>query len=433
MNCKTFVGRNFFLLFLLLFAVSCQRPIYDEAEDTEPTERSLKVSARSSGETSINYPAYIYAFGEDGSCVATQKMTREDPIELQLSPGKYTVVAIADLGEEYVIPAEPSLDDVITMRENNQSSRALMMGASPVTISSSKSSTISITLYYAVSLINVMLEDIPDNIEKVKLKISPLYASLSFDGEYSDKGQSTEVECKRDSKGTWSADPFYIFPGSGSKTTFSITLDDGEQEKTFGYTFNGKPEANVPFNIGGSYSGNVTVEGDLISGEWKDPVDVKFDFGNSEQTEGEDENTPTDPELSGLPEVGSIWKDGIVANVENAGSGKANILLMSLDEWSSKTGKAQSIIDEREAEGWYLPSSDEAHILHDVFGGDALSSVNKTLQGKGYSPLTTEQRYLYDNDDAFWAFGFKSTSQFLVAGTSVKYNIRFVRTEQYVE
>ena len=67
-----------------------------------------------------------------------------------------------------------------------------------------------------------------------------------------------------------------------SQTVFSITLEDNSQTKTFGYTFKGKPEANVPLNIGGSYSGDVTVGGSLISGEWKAPVDIKFNFGGAD-------------------------------------------------------------------------------------------------------------------------------------------------------
>ena len=67
------------LLFLLLLsAVSCQRPMYDEEDDEDgvsQTNLPLKISARSSGESQINYPAYIYAFAEDGSCSASLKMT----------------------------------------------------------------------------------------------------------------------------------------------------------------------------------------------------------------------------------------------------------------------------------------------------------------------------------------------------------------------
>ena len=114
------------LLFLLLLsAVSCQRPMYDEEDDEDgvsQTNLPLKISARSSGESQINYPAYIYAFAEDGSCSASLKMTDNAQIEMKLPPARYTIVAIAGLGEEYIVPKDPSLDDVIVMKENNRSS-----------------------------------------------------------------------------------------------------------------------------------------------------------------------------------------------------------------------------------------------------------------------------------------------------------------------
>ena len=81
------------LLFLLLLsAVSCQRPMYDEEDDEDgvsQTNLPLKISARSSGESQINYPAYIYAFAEDGSCSASLKMTDNAQNEVTSCPIYY--------------------------------------------------------------------------------------------------------------------------------------------------------------------------------------------------------------------------------------------------------------------------------------------------------------------------------------------------------
>lgn len=425
------------LLFLLLLsAVSCQRPMYDEEDEEDgvsQTNLPLKISARSSGESQINYPAYIYAFAENGSCSASLKMTDNGPIEMKLPPARYTIVAIAGLGEEYTVPESPCLDDVIVMKENNRSSRALMLGTSTVTITNKKNISVSVTLYYAVSLVNVSLADIPSNVKKVSLQISPLYSSLSFTREYSGKDKSTEIACELESDGTWSAPPFYIFPGSGSQTVFSITLEDDSQTKTFGYTFNGKPEANVPLNIGGSYSGDVTVGGSLISGEWKDPVDVKFDFGGAGEDNSGDENPPASPDLSGLPEIGNIWNGGIVAGIENASSTGADVLLMSLDEWGGLASDVRNIIKEEEANGWYLPSEEEAKVLHDTFCGVSLDELNETIEGlqNGDPLLDIEKRYVYDFNGVIYAFGFKTSSKFLQAGSTVKYKIRLVRSVHY--
>lgn len=153
---------------------------------------------------------------------------------------------------------------------------------------------------------------------------------------------------------------FLYFSGERLSDRFSITLEDNSQTKTFGYTFKGKPEANVPLNIGGSYSGDVTVGGSLISGEWKAPIDIKFNFGGADEGNGGSEPPSINPDLSGLPEIGGIWNGGIVAGIENASSTGADILLMSLDEWSGFASDVRNIIQEEEADGWHLPTEEEA-------------------------------------------------------------------------
>lgn len=418
-----------FLLFLfVLSAVSCQR-VNDEKEEILQEHLPLKVSARSSGESRINYPAHVYAFAKDGSCVATQTMTDDAQIEMQLPPAQYTIVAIAGMGEEYVIPENPSLDDVITMKANNRSSRALMMGTSDVTVSDKKNMSASVTLYYAVSLVNITLEKIPANVKKVSLQISPLYSSLSFTREYSGKDTKTEVSCVKGTDGTWTVPPFYVFPGSASRTIFSVTLEDEEQAKTFGYTFEGRPEANVPLNITGSYSGEIIVEGSLVSEDWKTSVNVDFDFGGTGNGDSDPSIDP-DPDLSGLPETGSIWNGGIVSGIKNANAAGADVLLMSLKEWSGKTSKVSELIKEEEEAGWYLPDEEEAQMLHSAFSGASLDELNETIEGlhDGSPLIDIEKRYIYDKDGTLYAFGFKTTSKFLQAGTSVTYKIRLVRT-----
>lgn len=423
---------RFFLFLLVLSAVSCQH-IDGGEEEISQAQLPLKVSARSSGESRISYPAHVYAFAEDGSCAATQTMTDDAQIEMQLPPARYTIVAIAGMGEEYVIPENPSLDDVITMKANNRSSRALMMGTSDVTVSDKKSMSASVTLYYAVSLVNITLEKIPADVKKVSLQMSPLYSSLSFTREYSGKDTKTEVSCVKGADGTWTVPSFYVFPGSASRTVFSVTLEDEEQAKTFGYTFEGRPEANVPLNITGSYSGEIIVEGSLVPEDWKASVNVDFDFGKNDEGTGDGGSDPSidpDPDLSGLPGTGSIWNGGIVSGIKNANAAGADVLLMSLREWSGKTSKVSELIREEEEAGWHLPDEEEAQILHSAFSGASLDELNETIEGlhDGSPLIDIEKRYIYDKDGTLYAFGFKTTSKFLQAGTSVTYKIRLART-----
>lgn len=226
---------------------------------------------------------------------------------------------------------------------------------------------------------------------------------------------------------------FLYFSGERLSDRFSITLEDNSQTKTFGYTFKGKLEANVPLNIGGSYSGDVTVGGSLISGEWKAPVDIKFNFGGADEGNGGSEPPSINPDLSGLPEIGGIWNGGIVAGIENASSTGADILLMSLDEWSGFTSDVRNIIQEEEADGWHLPTEEEAKILHKTFSGSSLDELNETIEGlrNGDPLLDIEKRYVYDHNGSIYAFGFKTSSKFLQAGSTVKYKIRLVCSAHY--
>ncbi len=171
----------------------------------------------------------------------------------------------------------------------------------------------------------------------------------------------------------------------------------------------------------------------MISGEWKDPVDVKFDFGGVGEDNSGDENPPANPDLSGLPEIGNIWNGGIVAGIENASSTGADVLLMSLDEWGGLASDVRNIIKEEEANGWYLPSEEEAKVLHDTFCGVSLDELNETIEGlqNGDPLLDIEKRYVYDCNGVIYAFGFKTSSKFLQAGSTVKYKIRLVRSVHY--
>ena len=66
-------GQFRFILFLSLFltlSFSCQRVMDDGEEDDVSSSdgTALKIMARSGGNTSIEYPVYLYAFNEKGLC-----------------------------------------------------------------------------------------------------------------------------------------------------------------------------------------------------------------------------------------------------------------------------------------------------------------------------------------------------------------------------
>ena len=168
------------------------------------------------------------------------KMTDNAQIEMKLPPCRYTIVAIAGLGEEYIVPKDPSLDDVIVMKENNRSSRALMMGTSTVTIANKKNISVSVTLYYAVSLVNISLEDIPANVKRWVCRFRLYVFPVVLQGVFRQKTRVRKLFVSLSRVEFGVQKPFIFFRGAALRPFFSITLEDNSQTKTFGYTFKGK-------------------------------------------------------------------------------------------------------------------------------------------------------------------------------------------------
>ena len=73
----------------------------------------------------------------------------------------------------------------------------------------------------------------------------------------------------------------------------------------------------------------------------EDAIDVEFKFETDEDSSNDEDG---DEDISGVPEVGSIWNDCIVAasNKSSDGSG-TDLLLMSLEEWESQIATARSV------------------------------------------------------------------------------------------
>lgn len=228
----------------------------------------------------------------------------------------------------------------------------------------------------------------------------------------------------------------YAFPGIEDKTAISITLKKKDQtEETYAYTYDGKPEANKPFNINGNYIGKVTIGGNIISNNWEDATDVDFDFGaaaedgdSGEDSAGgneEEGSTDTDTQPDGTLKAGDIWNNGIVVST-TYGSNK-QVLLMSLNEGKCLAEELYDYMDEYVPDGWKLPNETEAYLMNQTFQGDALEALNEKLESKGYPIIKTDKyRYFYDSGGDIYAFGFKPTSKFQPAGESTQYYIRTV-------
>lgn len=403
--------------FLCLLVSSCQK-ISEETLGQEP--QILKVKARSAENTQIKYPLYLYAFDKEGTCSASQTVQQAgDTIGLKLTSGEYRIVAIAGVKGGYVLPQKVHALEEIVLQSTQGATTPMMMGKADVKVDN-KPISLNITLSYAVSSISIALNGIPNDVSGVQFTLSPMYGSVTMNGEYGQEAKKIEIPCQMATDSIWRANTIYTFPGSGNETVFSILLTskDGKQA-TYAYTYKGKPEANHPFNISGNYSGGVMVGSDFIIDGWDTSIDVEFDFGTS-PTQGNtsDNNSNTDETI----EVGSIWNNGIVVETNEEG-----VLLMSLEEWGCYAGDLAEFLEEYSTNGWLLPNETQARTLNATFQNEALDTLNELLEAEAYTPINIDKRYLYDQDGEVYAFGFKSSSKFQEAGTQTKYRVRLVK------
>ena len=427
------VKRNLviFCLITICFAFSCQQMPEDDNWLAEVEGKSLKVKVRSASDAEIVYPVFLYAFSEDGKFVGMQTVEDADEnISLTLSKGEFQVVAVSGTSSSYQLPANPNLDDVITLSGSQGADTPLMVGRANVEIGESANVTAQITLKYVVASLNIKLKDVPSDVTGVQLALSPLHSTLSMAGVYGGESQKVKMDCSKTSEGVWSAKTTYIFPGNGTETYFSIYLkkDDGT-EATFGYTYRGVPEANHLFNVTGTYSGGVIIGGNFDVTDWEGTIDVEFNFGSDLLPDDED----AEVDLSGVPQVGTIWNGMIVADIGESDDTGVDLLLMSLDEWEEPVSNIDKILSDYSVNGisgWRLPTHNEASVLRARFSGSGLSELNEQIAeyGEDLEVLDGEERYLCTKADVYYSFKFVGGSSTTKAGEKRSYYIRLVKT-----
>ena len=411
---------------ICLHLFSCQ--VMEEVNESLPEEgTSLKIKARSSEASPVPYPLSLYAFDGKGKCSAFQKIVnKDDRIELVLPAGNYRIVAIAGYSDAYLLPEEPTMDEVISLE--GVADMPLMMGEESIVIDGEGDVTMEITLSYVVAGVNVLLKNIPSDVSAVSFSLSPLDSSVSFAGEYGGVSMKAGGSCFLSNGNVWKSDTLYVFPGSATETLLTIVLETlGGARNKYEYTYSGRPEAGRFFNLSGSYSDAVSVTGSVIVDNWKGVDEVSFDFG----TVGKPDTGNPDFDALDLPDIGTIWNGAIVADVIEAPTG-AEILLLSLEEWDATTAQVEDITEGysvNEISGWRLPSYEEAQMFRNRFCGEVRLSLNALISeyDENLYGLDGEERYLCNKEGEFYSFVFSAGKNIYPAGTQRSYYVRLVK------
>ena len=423
---------------ICLLSSACQQ-LVDEGSNISG-EGTLRVKTRSAVGEEICYPLSIYAFSEDGDCVASQTVeSADESTRLSLPEGIYKIVSVSGYSSDYEIPDKPELEDVILMKGKAGAEVPLMIGKADVTVGADQENRLELTLSYAVTAIDFTLSHVPSEVADVSVILSPLYSSMNMKGDYVDADYTLTLDCSLNTGNLWSTRTQYVFPGSGAETTLSIVmkLKTGEVV-THGYVWKDTPKAGKPYHLQGEYSDGFTVKGDFVVSGWNEAEEVEFIFGtvsSPDKGKGDGEEDNSDIGMSELPEIGSIWNGTIVVDIIEADDFGVDLLLLSLDEWDATVSEVKDATFDYTVNGisdWRLPTHEEAATLRVRFSGDARVELNERIaeyDSELYGLANGEkERYLCLKNGVLYSFQFRAGTGTTVAGEKRSYYVRLVKS-----
>ena len=437
-NFKFFPG----ILSLSLLLTSCFSAVEDNVESLTPNAPAkLKVSTRAvTGQAT--YPIDVLAYDMGGNLASRQTLQNaEESISMQLAEGIYHITALSG-HTQYLTPSDYSLStDRIFVPEVGYAQQPLMMGGADVVLSSG-SNSVNLVMTYRVASLQLDLANVPAEVTAVKVSVSPQFGAIDLKGTLSGTS-STNLSCRKQGN-LWSCGPVYIFPGSGSTTTLTLSLTDNEGQQSFSYQLAEPLEAAVPYSIHGTYvtaevpriEGMLTIEG------WQSERSISFDFGTGSSAGSGGNSSGYVPTIAvnALPQPGSAWLGHAVALRFNESATEADLLLWALTEFNNVHAPAaagyeteMATIANSYTEGdlthWTVPTESEARQLKETYGGhfDDFNAVIEIMGGSLITVSTASNNARYLCESGTKTFNFAENGSLTTAGTSVKYRLRMVK------
>lgn len=413
--------------------------------------RQVFIETRMTGEDTPVYPIRVFAFrASDGRLAGEQTLADADePLSIGLPEGAYNLFVIAGVNGYVLSEKIEKADQKITLENGFTQTGALMHGCSYVNLQEDDI-TVSIQMNYQVCELSCTLQDVPEDVQQVELTVSPVYKSLTLNGEFSDGGGSATIPASpTDQTGVWQIPSAYLWGTAGSQTVLSVKMTGKESgTQIVSSTLKRAFEPSVPYLLSGSSREGVYITGELEFNGWEPIVEIPFHYGEDEigGTEvGEGEFLVDD-----LPAACSVWNNHVVAYVTEVDDNTADLLLISRLQWakvSSATGtdpdQASSLAadyKEDDLDNWRMPSSEEAKQLHESYSDPYLLNDlnNAMVQVRGNTVLCADGtedgvsiRYLCN--DALSSFPFGTDGSVSAAGDKRTYRLLLVRTVRVVK
>lgn len=314
----------------------------------------------------------VYVFNSLGDCVRLLSTDESGQLaSTNLVAGDYTVCAIG--GEDlsaYTLPDQDvaSVSSVITLAEGEEMTD-LFMTSSDVTLTEGNASNLELELERQVIMIKeVSIKQVPTDVTKVEVSISPLHEGIQLDGTFTEAHTSLTLDLTKisDNK-TWTngENQPYGFPSDGNPTiTISFTLSNGV--KTYSYQASEPFAANHQVVLEGTYSEaqDAILSGTLIAKAWEADKSESFEFNEDNLVEN---TTTEEPEV---PVTGGTYLGYYVVSVNS--SDRSAVLLRKDQEnnigSAEKMAQRASEINKPVGDGitcgdWRLPTSEECRFF----------------------------------------------------------------------
>lgn len=443
---------NIFLLLVASLLFSCSRYAINEdgTDGTDNINVYINFQKNAVGDIlDIDYPVRIYCVDKTSSVVTDFNYLEGEGIVATLIPGEYSINAFLGIGEEsYSKVNDISGKPIISVNGSCVSDIPLMAAHSSINLE--KQTEINLIPSYIVASLEFEFTNIPSEVKKIQVEVSPVSCGYQIEGGFSDRTQAASLECNLNN-GKWLSGQKFIFPAEGVKTSVIVNLDYGDEIKKYSYTFAEGLSVGQPYKFTGGYDEDLSMDGDFQISAWKVEEEIVMDFENEKPADDENDENEQDGEdeesdgssfdedidvfyVETMPSANKIWGSFYLWKLEEIGVGEAQATIISPDQWYQiyEEGEAMEILKGYEIDGisgWRTFTKDEAQEFFKEFSTE-LDELNPYLEENGHNIFYTPNdnagnRYLCDNGE--YAFNMSGKIEIRPAGKTVKYYLRPVK------
>ena len=258
----------------------------NEASGPVQTFSLLKFNTR--GEGDITTPGYLFLF-KDNSCVTRLDMGADGQVPaLPLSPGSYAIYAIGgDDIDNYALPASDEAEATSVIHPKTGASMGdLLMGSTTIELEEGETEEAALEMQRKVfRLDQVTAKNVPDEVTKVELAISPVSDNILLNGTYADQTSTLVVSLNKGDGGIWSASPQrYALPASAAPT-IALSFTTAAGVSVYRKTVDDAISANTKLNVEGTYAETQpsTFSATITAQAWPaSPREISFDFDETD-------------------------------------------------------------------------------------------------------------------------------------------------------